>query len=107
MRTKYICNDFHLLQAEVYVNTTSDNLVLSNGEVSKHISRKAGAALQTECSQYVSRNGKLQVGDIVATGPGKIPCCKFIIHTVGTNYDTLNVLKSEQVLTHMLDYMHS
>ena len=90
---------FYLLQAEVYVNSTSDNLVLTNGEVSKHIFKKAGKALQNECNQYVATNGNLQVGDIAVTIKGKISC-KFIIHTVGKGYDASDVLKSEQVNNH-------
>ena len=87
---------YYVLQADVYVNSTSDNLTLSNGKVSQSFLRKGGETIQEECKKYVSSNGKLQVGDVAVTGPGKIPC-KFIIHTVGTGYDKSNVSKSEKV----------
>lgn len=64
--------------------------------MSKHILKEGGKALQVECRKYVSEKGNLLVGDIAVTTPGNISC-KFIIHTVGANYDTSNVLKSEKV----------
>jgi len=53
--------------------------------VSKSILNAAGQAVQDECSQFVSKNGSVQPGDIAVTGPGKI-ACKYIIHTAGSNY---------------------
>jgi len=44
----------------------------------------------------VSNNGNVKVGDIAVTEPGKISC-KYIIHTVGVEYDFSNGLKSEKV----------
>lgn len=81
------------------MNSTSDNLSLLNGDVSKCILKKGGNRLQKECDKFVSTNGKLPEGGIAVTGPGKISC-KFIIHTVGANYDTSNTSKSEQVCIH-------
>lgn len=83
-------------QAEAYVNTTSSDLVLTSGAVSKSILNAAGQTLQDECSKHVSSNGKLQPGDIVVTGAGNIPC-KHIIHTAGSNYDNSNTSNSEKV----------
>ena len=80
----------------MYVNTTSNDLVLSNGAVSKSILQAAGQAIQDECSKYVSKNGKLQAGDIAITGAGNISC-KLIIHTAGSNYDSSNTSNSEKV----------
>ena len=85
------------LQAEVYVNTTSNDLKLSNGAVSQSILNEGGQALQNECDQYISQHGNVSFGDIVITGPGNIPC-KHIIHTVGSNYDSSNSVQSEKVL---------
>ena len=87
---------FILCQAEAYVNTTSNDLVLSNGAVSNSILKAAGQTLQDECSKHVSKNGRVQVGDIVVTGAGNIPC-KHIIHTAGSNYDSSNPADSEKV----------
>ena len=64
--------------------------------MSKHILKIGGKALQDECKKYVSENGNLHVGDIVVTMPGKISC-KYIMHTVGANYDTSDTSKSEKV----------
>ena len=87
---------FIVSQAEVYVNTTSSDLTLTNGEVSKSILRAGGQTVQDECKKFVSTNGNVQAGSIAVTGPGSIPC-KFIIHTVGANYNSSNVSKSEKV----------
>ena len=84
-------------QAEAYVNTTSTDLILSNGAVSKSILQAGGQTLQDACSQYVSKNGQVQPGDVVVTGPGNIPDCECIIHTAGSNYDSSNTSNSEKV----------
>ena len=86
-------NCYIFSQAEVYVNTTSSDLSLTNGAVSKSILNAAGQTIQDECSQFVSKNGRLQPGDTAVTGPGNIPC-KYIIHTAGSNY---NGASSEKV----------
>ena len=86
-----------LLQAEVYVNTTSTDLILSNGEVSKSILKAGGQAIQDECTEYISTNGNVEAGEIVVTGPGNIPC-KFIIHTAAARYNILNTSESETVI---------
>ena len=78
------------------MNTVSNDLVLSNGAVSRSILRTGGPALQDECNQYISNHGKVQIGEIVVTGPGNIPC-KNIIHTIGTTYNKSNTSKSEKV----------
>jgi len=88
----YVCS----LQAEAYVNTTSNDLVLSNGAVSNSILKAAGQTVQDECSAHVSKNGRVQAGDVVVTGAGKIPC-KYIIHTAGSSYDRSNTANSEKV----------
>ena len=82
------------------MNTVSNDLVLSNGAVSRSILRAGGPALQDECNQYISSNGKPQIGGVVVTGPGSIQC-KHIIHTVGAKYDKSVVLKSVKVGSYM------
>ena len=73
--------------------------------MSKSILKAAGQTIQDECSQFVSKNGRLQPGDIAVTGPGNIPC-KHIIHTAGSNYDISNSLKSEKVYFRIMQ-MHA
>jgi len=89
------------LQAEVYINTTSSDLTLKNGAVSKSILNAGGQTIQDECSQFVSKNGNVQPGDIAVTGPGKIPC-KHIIHTAGSNYRGVS---SEEVTASLHEYL--
>ena len=88
------------LQAEAYVNTTSNDLVLSIGAVSNSILKAAGQTIQDECSKHVSNNGRLQAGDVVVTGAGNL-ACKHIIHTTGSNYDISNASNSEKVSLHV------
>ena len=83
-------------QAEVYVNSTSSDLVLSNGAVSKSILRAGGQTVQDECTNHVSKNGRVKPGDIVVTRAGNIQC-KHIFHTACSNYDNLNAKNSEKV----------
>ena len=61
--------------------------------MAKSLLKAGGQGLQDECTSYVTRNGKLSPGDIVATGPGKLPCKK-VVHTVGMLY---NGRESEKV----------
>ena len=82
------------------MNTVSNDLVLSNGAVSRSILRAGGPVLQDECNQYISSNGKPQIGGVVVTGPGNIPC-KHIIHTVGAKYNKSAVMTSVKVGSYM------
>lgn len=77
----------------MYVNTASDDLNLNNGAVAKSLLKAGGHSLQDECTTYVTQNGNLSPGDIVATGPGKLHCKK-VVHTVGMSY---NGSQSEKV----------
>ena len=64
--------------------------------MSKHLLARGGEMLQHECYRYVSDKGNVRAGDIAVTGPGKIPC-KYIIHTVGAEYDFSDGSKSAKV----------
>lgn len=67
-------------QVDVIVNTTSENLMLSNGEISKAISQAAGSQMQDEIQ---SQKKKIQVTteDILATKGYKLKS-KQVYHTV-------------------------
>ena len=56
------------------MNTTAQNLVLSNGAISKLILSKAGQKIQAEC-QRLAPNG-VGFGNIVETPGYKLPCAK-------------------------------
>ena len=79
------------------VNTTSNEMVLSNGSVSQALSLSAGPALQQECDdQVVQADGTRQQvaeGDFIETGPAKLKCQK-VYHSYCKRYDKN---KSEQV----------
>ena len=61
----------------MYVNTTNADLDLSQGAVSQALLKAGGTSLQQECSKYKP----IKVRDVVATGPGSLPC-QFVFHTV-------------------------
>lgn len=68
---------FTLVQADAYVNSTNTNLNLSHGAVSHALLKAGGQSLQDECTQKAPVN----VGDVVVTGPGNLPC-RQVLHTV-------------------------
>jgi poly [ADP-ribose] polymerase 10/14/15 len=75
--------------ADIFVNTTSQDLDLSQGAVAKSLLQAGGAKLQDSCTQYIKTRGDhIPIWDIATTGPGKLQC-KHVIHTVGGNYDGL------------------
>ena len=82
------CSDhtFHLLQVDVYVNTTAASLDLSNGAVANSLRNSGGPKLQEECSQYTQANGNVNVWEFATTKGHKLKC-KHVIHTVGAEYD--------------------
>ena len=83
----YIMISFCLpTQADVYVNTTSASLDLSNGAVAQSLLKAGGPALQDECTKYNRANGDVAVWNIATTGGAGLKC-KHVIHTVGSQYD--------------------
>ena len=93
-----------ILQADIYINTVGNDLVLSNGTVSRSFLDAGGQALQDECTLHVSQHGKVSVGRIVVTKPGNIPNCQRIIHTVGAKYGEK---RSKEVRQCRCIYAHS
>ena len=70
----------------MYVNTTNPSLDLSRGAVAQSLLKAGGPALQDQCTAYHSSNGDVAVWDIATTGgPGLN--CKYVIHTVGGDYE--------------------
>ena len=71
---------------DVYVNTTNPSLDLSFGAVAQSLLKAGGPALQDECTAYHRTNGDIAIWDIATTeGPGLN--CKYVIHTVGGDYE--------------------
>lgn len=60
------------LQADVLVNSTSQQLILRHGRISKHILKEAGKELQEECSQKYP-NG-LCFGEVAVTQGYNLQC---------------------------------
>ena len=67
-------------ETEIIVNTTSQDMKLSNSAVSKALLRKAGTVLQQTCDQLVQSGLKLDHGQIVVTKTFGSLQCKKIIH---------------------------
>ena len=75
------------------INEDSDAIVNAANEELKHIGGLAkaildagGLTVQTESDDYVREHGRVRVGQVVALGPGKLPC-KAIIHAVGPRWN--------------------
>ena len=76
---------------DVIVNTTSKELVLNRGTLSKTILTDAGQALQDEC-----KTKKLDdFGEVVVTKSFKLPC-RAVYHGAGVEWD---VPKGDKSLT--------
>ncbi|XP_013388979.2 uncharacterized protein LOC106157780 [Lingula anatina] len=71
--------------ADIIVNTTSRDLKLANGAVSKSLLSAGGNVLQVECDQQAP-NG-LQFGDIVETSGGNLKC-KRVFHGSCLNWSS-------------------
>lgn len=72
-------------QADVIVNTISENMNLSQGAVSKAILEAAGPSLQSTVRSEAGA-AKLQHGDVVITDGFKLACLK-VFHTVCPFWD--------------------
>uniref|UniRef100_A0A8C4TQ41 Poly [ADP-ribose] polymerase n=1 Tax=Falco tinnunculus TaxID=100819 RepID=A0A8C4TQ41_FALTI len=69
---------------DVVVNASNEDLKHIGG-LAAALLKAAGPELQQECDELVKKNGSLQPGCAVITGPGKLPC-KNIIHAVGPRW---------------------
>jgi O-acetyl-ADP-ribose deacetylase (regulator of RNase III) len=69
-------------EVDCIVNAANSSLDHSSG-LAGAIVKKGGAIIQNESDNILRNLGKrLEVADVVVTGPGKLPC-KYIIHAVG------------------------
>mmetsp|Transcript_54790 Transcript_54790/g.63003 ORF Transcript_54790/g.63003 Transcript_54790/m.63003 type:complete len:334 (+) Transcript_54790:45-1046(+) len=67
-------------QVDAIVNSANSQLNHNTG-ISGSIIIKGGSEIQDESNKLVQENGSLTVGDVVATGSGKLNC-KHVIHAV-------------------------
>ena len=66
------------------VNAANDQLAHAGG-LALAISQKGGPSINRESKAFIKKNGSLQVGEVMHTGPGNLPC-KFVIHAVGPQW---------------------
>ena len=78
--TKDILN----LDVDCIVNAANDTL-RHGGGIAEVISRAAGRSLDDECNFYIKKNGKLRVGEVFVSGPGRLKY-KCVLHTVGPKW---------------------
>ena len=67
---------------DTIVNTTSKELILDRGTLSKSIVDSAGTGLQDECNALKLSN----LGDVVVTKGHNLPC-RFVCHGAGAIWD--------------------
>ena len=68
-------------RADVIVNTTSENMLLSKTPVSKALLKKAGTDLQDQCNMIIENGYKLSGGNVAVTDAYELKCKKiFHIH---------------------------
>ncbi|XP_025094907.1 poly [ADP-ribose] polymerase 14-like isoform X2 [Pomacea canaliculata] len=79
-----LLKDITQLSVDVIVNAANERMDHAGG-LARHIVLKGGIAIQKECYNILKTRGKLSEGDVLVSGPGKLPC-KSIIHAVGPRY---------------------
>ncbi|PVD29526.1 hypothetical protein C0Q70_08777 [Pomacea canaliculata] len=79
-----VAEDITTLEVDAIVNAANENMQHIGG-VAKRIVSRGGQEIQSECYNILKARGKLSEGDVLVSGPGKLPC-KSIIHAVGPRY---------------------
>ncbi|KAJ8313881.1 hypothetical protein KUTeg_008442 [Tegillarca granosa] len=77
MTIKIIQGDITQQEVDVIVNTTSEDLKLSRGGVSRHILKQGGQVIQDQLNNYCQ--GSVDSGMVVKTDGGNLPC-SYIYH---------------------------
>ncbi|PVD29541.1 hypothetical protein C0Q70_08792 [Pomacea canaliculata] len=72
------------LAVDAIVNAANSRMQHGGG-VAGAIVAKGGREIQEECNRTIKTRGELSEGDVLVSGPGKLPC-KSIIHAVGPRY---------------------
>ena len=75
---------FHTIQADAIVNTTSFDLNLTVGAVSKSILKVAGQGIQEECKKCSPKG--IQKCQVLATSPHQLKCKK-VYHIACSRWD--------------------
>ncbi len=78
---RVVRGDITAERTEVIVNAANGQL-LHGGGVAAAISKKGGAAIQKESTEWVKRNGPIPTGDVAITSAGNLSA-KYVIHAVG------------------------
>lgn len=73
-------------QVDVIVNSTSKDLTLGHGEISKAVLAAAGTNIQKECKTN-SPKGFDQFGKLLKTKSYKLTSCKAVYHGAAVKWD--------------------
>ncbi|KAL5022626.1 hypothetical protein ScPMuIL_001781 [Solemya velum] len=76
--------DMTQLKVDAITNAANNDMA-HHGGLAKVIVHKAGQEVQKQCSEYVKSKGSVSDGDVILSGPGKLPC-RGIIHAVGPKW---------------------
>ena len=85
VRIAVLQGDITSERADAIVNAANERLEHVGG-VAGAIVEKGGFQIQQESRQIISHRGDLQVGEVVYTSAGKLPC-KVVIHAVGPRWN--------------------
>lgn len=71
------------MQVNAIVNSTSRDLILDRGEISKAVLAAAGSSIQDECKRKAS---SIEFGEAIKTGSYKLPS-KCVYHGAAMEWD--------------------